>query len=435
MRTKLTALAFLLAAGLAAAGAFPEGKTCAVSYTFDDGLADQYTVAYPMFKAAGRAAEATAIESYPDEIYLDYVLPYSVIREERDDVTANYRTRPVFAIVVSPETAADPDWKGVAEALADKHRDVAWPVIFTVAPTNAQESLRAVQPSRVAFVMQPDEVGEPAYRTIKRLMRQLDDDPFDDALYGIVTGPDAATALRIARSREPQKLERVLATTGVEPDVVPGPVVVISDAFPKGEYWEKQADGTVARHATTNATSPVFADAWRRLDPDLLLTSSHATERNLEMPFSQGAIVSKGGRFWATSWPQTVGGDEVELAAPEREKVWLAAGNCLIANHVANDDMVMTALSFGKVNQFVGYFKPTWFGFVGWTTWSNFAGGELSLVESYFDANAQLLRKLEAGDWKDEREKAGLEWDRDATIFYGDPMLDIRFSRKDGASD
>ena len=631
MRTKLTVLAFLLAAGLASAGAFPEGKTCAVSYTFDDGLADQYTVAYPMFKAAAKSARATlardvafltahapardlplpgdfvtnncllaaqaratAIESYPDEIYLDYVLPYSVIREERDDwrqefrdrflpliagctnaydaavtldrkiwdllgvhynvkrdrarqsprhsmrigmasctgisiilidvcralgiparlvgccwttipgnhswvevwsngawhvvasgekeredniwfleyaaladasrpdrriyasrwspgethfwqtwewpgcvsdvpaddVTANYRTRPVFAIVVSPETAADPDWKGVAEALVDKHRDVAWPVVFTVAPTNALESLRAVQPSRVAFVMKPDEVGEPAFRAIKRLMRQLDDDPFDDALYGIVTGPDAATALRIARSREPQKLERVLATTGVEPDVVPGPVVVISDAFPKGEYWEKQADGTVARHATTNATSPVFADAWRRLDPDLLLTSSHATERNLEMPFSQGAIVSKGGRFGATSWPQTAGGDEVELAAPVREKVWLAAGNCLIANHVANDDMVMTALSFGRVNQFVGYFKPTWFGFVGWTTWSNFAGGELSLVESYFDANAQLLRKLEAGDWKDEREKAGLEWDRDATIFYGDPMLDIRCVRR-----
>ncbi len=114
------------------------------------------------------------------------------------------------------------------------------------------------------------------------------------------------------------------------------------------------------------------------------------------------------------------------LAAPAREKVWLAAGNCLIANHVAADDMVMTALSFGKVNQFVGYFKPTWFGFVGWTTWRLFADGERSLVESYFEANERLLRKLATGDWADAREKAGLEWDRDATIFYGDPRVNVR---------
>lgn len=38
-------------------------------------------------------ARQTAIESYPDDIYLDYVLPYSVIREGRDDWRGEFRER------------------------------------------------------------------------------------------------------------------------------------------------------------------------------------------------------------------------------------------------------------------------------------------------------------------------------------------------------
>lgn len=50
------------------------------------------------------AARATAFEEYPDEIYLDYVLPYSVIREERDDWRAEFRER--FRPIVASATNA-----------------------------------------------------------------------------------------------------------------------------------------------------------------------------------------------------------------------------------------------------------------------------------------------------------------------------------------
>ena len=344
-----------------------------------------------------------------------------------DDVTAKYRSRPILGIVISDDAAKKPEWKEVADALKEKHSDEAWATIIEVAATNALQGLCAARPDYVAFVMMPDEVNTNAFYAIKHIMRSLDDDPYDDALYGIITGPDAATALRIARSREPKILKNMLATTGVGASVVPGSVVVISDAFPKGEYWEKNDAGVIERNSCTGSLAQVFADAWDRIEPEILLTSSHATERNLEMPFSQGSIISSNGVFYATSWPMTkVAEDAVALKEAKREKVWLAAGNCLIANHIAPDDMVMTALSFGKVNQFVGYYKPTWFGFIGWNTWRYFSSGNYSLVESYFKANEDLVRKLSTGDWKDEHEKAGLEWDLDATIFYGDPMLNVR---------
>lgn len=49
-------------------------------------------------------ARQSAFEQYPDEIFLDYVLPYSVIHEERDDWRDEFRTR--FAPIVTGCTNA-----------------------------------------------------------------------------------------------------------------------------------------------------------------------------------------------------------------------------------------------------------------------------------------------------------------------------------------
>ncbi|MGN0854617.1 MAG: hypothetical protein ACI4R9_03740 [Kiritimatiellia bacterium] len=387
-------------------------------------------------------------------------------------------TNLTLVVVSTLLTARTPAWREVPRLLGEKHAAEAR-IEFQTHPTLTNAAVFAAlaqsRPTHVAFVMRPEEVDFPTVLALKRGMRDLDDDPYDDAKWGIVTGPTAEDARRIATSREPRAIRTALTTTGISDDFVPGRFVCLSDANPPGCWREKGADGKIAHHSTSNDTSHVFARAWNELDPDLLLTSAHASQRNLEMPFSRGNVVPRAGRFFtlpnrmlidyatgraiegAADGP-AAGDPALPLAPPRHEKVWLAAGNCLIADNLqGGDNMVMTALGFGKVNQFVGYMTTTWFGEIGWGTLGNFSRG-MSLVDAYFAANEQLIRELEetvanAGDFRpayasaadydrlisearafrfvakgpiaDPQKFIGRLWDRDATVFYGDPLQHV----------
>ncbi len=360
--------------------------------------------------------------------------PSKVSGVPADDVTARYVAKPRYAIFATAATLAADEWRAVAGSLAAKHSDEAETRVIEFSAANLIKELRSFRPRYAAFVMRPDEFDKTTLIALKNIMRAVDDDPFDDAIWGVVTGPDAATAARVAASTAPRVVGSVLGTTGVGENVVTGRVAVISDAYPKGEWWTKDAAGGVARHSETGTLAHAFANAWDAIDPELVITSAHATERNLEMPFSLGNLIVKNGSFAVTD---EVGGDGPAraLSAPRREKVWLAPGNCLIANHLAKDDMVMTALSFGKVNQFAGYIEPTWFGFAGWNSWRYFGKLGYPLATSHYAACQWLNLKLARGEAADEREKAGLKWDRNATVFYGDPMQRVYMPCAYGATD
>ena len=336
--------------------------------------------------------------------------------------------------------AEDCGWRSVVDSMLESDADSVL-IAKSIVSRDVLDAIRLRRPRHVAFVMKPEEVDATAVRGIKRMMCDIDDDPFEDAMWGIVTGPTAEDARRVALCREPREVSCVLATTSVDERLVEGPITVISDANPPGVWWMKTLDGSIAHHSTTGDTSHVFAAAWNSFDPDLLLTSSHASERNLEMPFGRGNIVSVSNIFATVenltmidySTGQAIEGQSAKatsicpLGVPKREKVWVAAGNCLIANHKpTGSDMLMSALGFGKVNQFVGYIKTTWYGEIGWNTWRYFADHGMPLNESWYASNQFLIKKLFAdGADLDPATAAGLAWDFDGTAFYGNPRRRI----------
>ncbi len=324
-------------------------------------------------------------------------------------------------IVLSTSTARLPDWANVASALAAKHADMAVTTLSTASVTNALAEIRAAAPRYCCFVLRSDEFDAQTCFALHRMMRELDDDPFHDAIWSILSAPTSTDALRIATSSEPREIRNILATTGVSQDLATGKVMCFSDA---------------ARDATPEGDiSGIFAQRWNELDPDLIVTSSHATQFNLEMPFSKGNLFPPAST--STGFRTSAGS---ALAAPTREKVWIAPGNCLIADNAHTPpqlspaasspalNMAMTALGWGKVNQFFGYIKETWYGEIGWGTWHYFSTLRLPLTESWYTANQNLIRTLPSTKPK-SKDWMGKLWDLDGTVLYGDPAQKIGAAR------
>jgi hypothetical protein len=122
-----------------------------------------------------------------------------------------------YAVVVSLATLAAPDWRAVADALVAKHR--AQLVGYTSPVTSVAPQLAAWSPRYVCFVARPEEATREFVAETHRLIRRLDDDPWPDAFWGILTGYDATNALHIARQAAPLTIRKVASGTEVALEV------------------------------------------------------------------------------------------------------------------------------------------------------------------------------------------------------------------------
>ncbi len=119
-----------------------------------------------------------------------------------------------YCIVVSKATAGDRQWNAVVAVLRDKHS--AEVLVYDKSLHETRDSLRHTMPRYVCFVARPTEAGRQFVAQVHELTRQLDDDPYTDALWGIITGYDAEAALQIVRQKEPLVIRRVAAATEIE---------------------------------------------------------------------------------------------------------------------------------------------------------------------------------------------------------------------------
>jgi len=361
-----------------------------------------------------------------------------------------------YAVVVSKAADGDPAWRAVADALAAKYAKPPFSSSVVVeSPSKAADALRAASPRYVAFVVKPEEAGAKTVYRLHAMMKSLDDDPYYDAAWGIVTGPTPESAMRLATASDVHP-RSALSTTGI--DFRPyDDATTISDAYAPGtkreEYMRPDVPvAIVERRGGSNDTTRIvrgdttheFVAAWNSLDPELLVTSAHASQRNLEMPFSTGNIVPRGGALcpmprsrlidYSTGQAAHDAGAipaGVRLSVPKRNKIWIAAGNCLIADYKDNDSMAAAMIGYGRVVQFMGYVKTTWFGEIGWETLAQFVENGASVGEAWHFAGQNLERKLALME-RNERDRnyQGRVWDRNATALWGDPALDA--SLEDG---
>lgn len=389
-----------------------------------------------------------------------------------------------YTVITTEKTAEDPAWRAVVDALVAKYPGAQKVVIPAVTEEAVLEAMRSTDARYAGIVLKPEEVGRVAINHIHRAARRVDDDIYGDCMWGIITGYSADDAMRIAKDKQPLVIKRLLSTTNVGWHHFDYSYCITD--WTNSPVLEQEGNVEPTTTTYTNTTpegaallkdgfQSLFAERLANAKAQMVVSSSHATQFNLEMPFSRGLIYPSGNRFYELKKPQmgyfyrplslarrgqTDGLAKLakSLNSPAIEpdgttRIWLAAGNCLFGDAAnTKDSMAVTALSAYTCNQVVGYTVPSWYGAGGWGTLSCFfdSANGTSLAEAWFMNNqfilentrkidpkllklqfnddqigaklqSDLIRSGAALNQNNTKDALGYVHDRDVVAFYGDP--------------
>ena len=365
-----------------------------------------------------------------------------------------------YAVVAGPGIADDPQWNSVIEALCESHPG-ARVIHYRDTVSEALPALREAAPRYVAFIEQPEQVGRAYIIALNRMSREVDDDIYADYLWGVITGYDAEAALRmVCDAREPLVIRSAVSTLREVGSGKWFDSFAYVDDRNAGICGEKKPGADSVSHYRTERLLEdgrpdllrSFCDFYAAYDPDLITTASHATERNLEMPFSVGNLRARDGALYA-DFPE---GPEA-LKESGKRRVFLPIGNCLIGNvNNTRESMAIAWMNSAHASAMAGYVVPTWYGRNRWgglKYWLT-TPGRYSLAEAFYLNQQDMLHQIDSWDpelcrkpfpygpdgfAEEDLEKAsevagreltidelGFFFDRDVLAFYGDPAWNVR---------
>ncbi len=342
-----------------------------------------------------------------------------------------------YHVVVSESTVADPAWKAVADALVAKHKGKL--VAYAGSVADALPTLQAAHPRHVAFVATPAEAGSAFVAEVHRLTRAIDDDPYTDCLWGIVTGYTASNALAIASTPGSLTIERAASGTDIELSLIPEGKWFCE--LTKGKRVVKEKGGEAATSEGPADSTFELVDSLNDYKPQMFVTSGHATERDWQIGFRyrNGSFRCKNGVLYGLD----TAGQRKDVNSPN-PKVYLPIGNCLMGHVDGSDAMALAWMNSAGVVQMAGYTVPTWYGYMGWGLLDYFVEqpGRYTYAEAFFANQQALIHRLVtefpalvgekpkpgSTSRKGGQDGAGLLHDRDTVAFYGDPAFEARMA-------
>ncbi len=330
-----------------------------------------------------------------------------------------------YVVVVSQETQSDPAWAKVVQRLQTAYQ--AEVLSFAASVVETQAGLQRAQPRWVCWVARPVELGPKSAYAMHQLARDNDADPYEDFLWGIITGRTAADALKLAAPADSLVIRKVGAGTSFASECVESGYWF--SEFKAGEVWTKDGPGKAVKGQGAADSTESIVQRLNAGQTDCFITSGHATEDDWQpgYRYRNGTFGHRDGVVIGKALDGKV--HEVHSANP---KVYLPIGNCLMGNVPPKDDCLALAwLSTGGARQMVGYVEPTWFGYAGWGVLDYFIEqpGRFTLSQAWLANHHALLWTL--GEAKAGRVKAnvrGLEFDQNVTVLYGDPRWSAKLA-------
>ena len=372
-------------------------------------------------------------------------------------------TRNEYVVLASKDVQNDAAWMQVVDALKNKHKAEVF--FYEKAPRENLAALQRVRPRYVAIVEKPENLGRDYVIDMHHVSREVDNDIFADFLWGVITGYDADAAMKMVNnSTEPLLVKDAVATIMELNSAKWFDNYAWVDDHSRGLWGEKKGRDAKVQTAQIDPKTVLkkFTDLYGEYNPDLVVTAAHATERNLEMPFSLGNILAKNGKLYAsdhytrTTW---------DLKESGKRKVYFAVGNCLIGNvNNTKESMAIAWMNSGNAATMIGYVVTTWHGRNGWgglkywvTNPGRYTLAEAiymnqqdflyqqnewypSLIkENYnFDGNEFQIagqKIAEAIKGQPTKDQIGFWHDRDVLAYYGDPKWEVRLQEVPGETD
>jgi zinc protease len=353
-----------------------------------------------------------------------------------------------YAVLVRKATYDDADWKKVVDALVKKHKAVV--IVYPNNASEAKDELAKVFPKYACFVRQPTRAGRRFVVAVHRLTRQLDKDPYTDVIWGILTGYEAADALRIAQEKKPLTIKRAAAGCGL--DLKSFKEGAWYSETKQGVMWERLKGKAPKEKTCPPDTTESLVNELNNNKPSLFVTSGHATERDWQIGYSykNGQFRCEKGQLYGLD----TGNKRFNINSPN-PKVYSPCGNCLMGHINGREAMALAWMHTGGVRQMTGYVVSTWFGYMGHgvNTYFITLQGQHTFAESFYFNNQALLARLKsefpgsleknidtfnietdkglmsrlASELKvKSKDELGLLWDRDTVAFYGDPAWEAR---------
>lgn len=324
-----------------------------------------------------------------------------------------------YCVVVKSRVLEDDQWRVVTDTLLKKHGGML--LTYQSSPGEALEQLRRKHPRYACFVSPHADVSREFVAEIHQMTRRLDDDPYTDTLWGILTGYDASNAQSIAQYSQPLIVRKVASGTEVALEMCEQGLWY--DELVKNKFVRKEKGTQPQQLSGPDDTTAALVDSLNNYQPDLFVTSGHATERNWQIGFRyrNGFFKSAQGQMFGEDTSQR----RIEIDSPNA-KVYLPIGNCLMGHIDGPDAMALAWMNDAGVKQMIGYTVPTWFGYGGWGVLDYFVEqpGRYTLTEAFFANHQALLHALETNSGN----RRGLEFDRDVVAFYGDPKWEARMA-------
>ncbi len=352
-----------------------------------------------------------------------------------------------YAVVVSRETLSQESWAEVVDVMRTKY-DAALITYQRGHVASVAESLGKCFPRYACFITTPSEADREFVVNVHRLTRRLDEDPYTDMIWGILTGYDAGDALRIARRDEPLEVRRAASSMG------PGVFENLEGGFASNErkkrdFWRKDNGGRTKHEAVEPDAVKKLVESFNNRPPDVFITSGHATQRDWQVYYN-----IRGGEFRCRKgqlYGRDSNGKIYEINSPH-PKIYMPVGNCLIGNIDRRDCMATAWMHTGGVHQMFGYTAVTFYGYMGWGVQKYFRK-PWTFSEAFYFINQSLVHKLHAeypekadiefdgydrrrdlrrirmkyGFGGKDKDLFGLLWDRDTVAFYGDPAWVVRW--------